>query len=94
MQDKLLVAVAMIALLLFCDLVIVYVAEPDLIIITTLVLGMAVHDFWISVFRKPQPTAASVTSLEDRPVGASGKTLGSPAHDFEPAGKGKPGKKK
>ncbi|MGE3627997.1 MAG: hypothetical protein AB7G34_16680 [Hyphomicrobiales bacterium] len=95
MQDKILVVIALSALILFCGIVIFFVAEPDLIFITTLVLFMAVYDFWSSVFRRAQPSTLARDALEDRPGGASGKSLGSAREDFGAAGKsrGKPKKK-
>ncbi|MGD9867672.1 MAG: hypothetical protein AB7U38_06715 [Hyphomicrobiales bacterium] len=95
MQDKILIVVAMGALILFCGIVIFFVAEPDLIVITTLVLFMAVYDFWVSVFRRARPRTVSGDALENRPGGASGKTLGSAREGFGSAAKprSKPKKK-
>ncbi|MEC9368975.1 MAG: hypothetical protein VX871_09835 [Pseudomonadota bacterium] len=86
MQDKILVTIAIVALILFCGLVIVFVAEPDLIIITALVLLLALNDFWISVFRPTRPTVAGETTLEQRPTGVSGKTLTSAKDNFAAKG--------
>lgn len=76
MLDKLLVLLSMIGLTVFCGVMLVYVAEPDLIVVTALVLALAFHDFWISVFRKQEPSAADTgAELEERPTAVSGKPL-------------------
>lgn len=84
MLEKVLVLISMIALVVFCGVVVGFVAEPDLVIITTLMLALASHDFWITVF-KPNggPKLDKSGLLEASPTGVSGK----------PARK-KPGKKK
>jgi len=75
MLDKILVAIALIALTAFISVVIGFVAEPDLIVVTALIMALAMHDFWISVFRPrtvsepPPPTVP----LEALPTGVSGK---------------------
>ena len=38
--------------ILFCGTVVYFVAEPDLMVVTILVLLMAGYDFWSDVFRK------------------------------------------
>ena len=52
MIDKILVIVSMLAVIAFCGTVVYFVAEPDLMVVTVLVLLMAGHDFWSDVFRK------------------------------------------
>lgn len=75
MLDKILVAIALAALVAFLGVVLGFVAEPELIIVTSLMVALALHDFWISVFRPrahsepPPPTVP----LEARPTGVSGK---------------------
>ncbi len=48
MVDKFLVLFSMALLIAFCAVVMYFVAEPDLIIIMTLVLVLAFYDFWVS----------------------------------------------
>jgi hypothetical protein len=76
MQSKILVLIAMVALIAFLGVVIAFVAEPDLVIVTTLMVALASHDFWISVFKnngaKP---AMSTIPLESLPTGVSGKPV-------------------
>ncbi len=66
---------AMIALVAFCGVVVGFVAEPDLAITTVLVLLLASHDFWITVFKKKDAAAKRQrgAALESRPTGVSGK---------------------
>ncbi|MGI9384195.1 MAG: hypothetical protein ACR2PO_13655 [Methyloligellaceae bacterium] len=52
MTDKILVIISLLAVIAFCGTVVVYVAEPDLMIVTVLVLLMAGYEFWSEVFRK------------------------------------------
>ena len=73
MIDRIIVIISFAALIAFCGLVIVYVAVPDLAIITALILALAAHDFWTSLLKpQPQPEMESA-SLESRPTGVSGK---------------------
>jgi hypothetical protein len=76
MQSKILVFIAMTALIAFLGVVVAFVAEPDLVIVTTLMVALASHDFWISVFKgngaKP---AMSTIPLESLPTGVSGKPV-------------------
>ncbi len=75
MIDKVLVFFSLIALIAFLGVVIGFVAEPDLIIVTSLIVALATHDFWISVFSR-KDGAASTTApipLESLPTGVSGK---------------------
>lgn len=75
MIDKILVSIAMIALIAFCAVVIGFVAEPDLIIVTVLMLALASHDFWISVFKPHEPIPEEDLPLETLPAGVSGKPM-------------------
>ena len=75
MLDKVLVFIALTALIVFLGVVLGFVAEPDLIIVTSLMVALATHDFWISVFKpksKKKP-AMSTIPLEALPTGVSGK---------------------
>ena len=74
MMDKILVLVSMVALIAFLGVVIGFVAEPDLIIVTSLMIALAGHDFWISVFRRKNgATPMDDLPLEALPTGVSGK---------------------
>lgn len=95
MVDKLLVLLSMIALAVFCGVMLVWVAEPDLIVVTAFVLALAFHDFWISVFRKEKPSAPDTgAELEERYTAVSGKpieTADELASDVESSDGGKDG---
>jgi hypothetical protein len=77
MLDKILVFIAMVALITFLGVVVAFVAEPDLIIVTTLIVALASHDFWISVFKRKNDgkLAMSTIPLESLPTGVSGKPV-------------------
>jgi hypothetical protein len=87
MLDKILVFIAMVALIAFLGVVIAFVAEPDLVIVTTLMVALASHDFWISVFKRKNgdKPAMSDFPLEALPTGVSGK----PASGKKPSAKKK-----
>ena len=75
MLDKILVFISLALLIVFLGVVIGFVAEPDLVIVTSLMVALASHDFWISVF-KPKNGAKLATAdvpLEALPTGFSGK---------------------
>ncbi len=75
MLDKILVLFSMIALIAFLGVVIGFVAEPDLVIVTTLMVALAGHDFWISVFKRQNGAKPAISDipLEALPTGVSGK---------------------
>lgn len=76
MTDKVLVLLSMLALTVFVGVMLIWVAEPDLIVVTAFVLALAFHDFWISVLRKQEPSALDTgAELEERPTAVSGKPL-------------------
>lgn len=50
--DRIIIILSLASLIGFCGVVMYYVAEPDLIIIMGICLGIAVYDFWVSVFAK------------------------------------------
>lgn len=76
MVDKILVFISMVALIVFCGVVVGFVAEPDLVIVTCLILALASHDFWISVFKVKEPSKLDTDSnLEAAPSAVSGKPL-------------------
>jgi len=99
MLDKILVFIAMAALILFLGVVVAFVAEPDLVIVTTLIVALASHDFWITVFKRKNDgkLAMSTIPLESLPTGVSGKPVAprkSPAKKKPAAKKKKPSKRK
>lgn len=50
MTDKLLAILALVLFFSFVTMVIVYIKEPDLIIISVLVMAFAAFDFWRQLF--------------------------------------------
>lgn len=92
MLDKILVAISMVALIAFLGVVVGFVAEPELIVVTSLMVALALHDFWISVFRPRAHAEAPppVVPLEALPTGVSGK----PARRKKPAANKKAAAKK
>ncbi len=52
--DKILAFVALLGLVAFNAVVLIWVAEPDLIILVSVALLIAAYDFWRSVFNKPR----------------------------------------
>lgn len=77
MIDKILVFIALAALITFLGVVIGFVAEPDLVIVTSLMVALASHDFYISVFKKKNRVKPAMSSipLESLPTGVSGKPV-------------------
>jgi hypothetical protein len=73
MLDKILVLGSFLGLIGFLSVVIIFVAEPDLIIVITLMVALAMHDFWISVFKPREVSAEEHVPLEALPTGVSGK---------------------
>jgi len=51
--DKILALVGLLGLVIFNSVILIWVAEPDLIIIVSIALMLAAYDFWRSVLRKP-----------------------------------------
>ena len=60
--DRFLVLVGLLGLIVFCGVVMYYVAEPDLILVFVICLSIAIWDFWISVFRKQAPKSSDSQS--------------------------------
>ena len=87
MLDKILVFISMTALIAFLGVVITFVAEPDLVIVTTLMIALASHDFWHSVFKRKNGAKPAMSDfpLEALPPGVSGK----PASGKKPSAKKK-----
>ncbi len=52
MLDKVLAIVAVLTLFAFVSVVVWFVPEPDLAIVTVIVLVMVVFDFYLQTFRK------------------------------------------
>lgn len=52
--DKILAMVGLLGLVAFNSVILIWVAEPDLIIIVSTALLLAGYDFWRSVFRQPR----------------------------------------
>ena len=52
MLDKVLATISILSLIVSVGVVVWFVPEPDLIIITIIVLAMAVFDFYLLTFRK------------------------------------------
>ncbi|MFQ5625934.1 MAG: hypothetical protein ACE5FM_04690 [Methyloligellaceae bacterium] len=74
MLDKILVFISLVALIAFVGVVVGFVAEPDLVIVMALMIALATHDFWISVFKpKNGSTPQASIPLESLPTGVSGK---------------------
>jgi len=86
MLDKVLVLIAMLGLAAFCGVVVYSVAVPDLTVTILLILFIAFHDFWISVFR-PQPAGQEPqleSGIEELPSAVSGHPLAGPKDDYTP----------
>jgi hypothetical protein len=86
MLDKVLVLIAILGLTAFCGIVVYSVAVPDLTVTIVLILFIAYHDFWISVFRPKAGAEEPVmqAGLEARPTAVSGKPLAGPKDDYTP----------
>jgi hypothetical protein len=52
LADKILALFGLLGLIVFNSVILIWVAEPDLIIIVSTALILAAYDFWRSVFRK------------------------------------------
>jgi len=52
LTDKILALVALLGLIIFNSVILIWVAEPDLIILVSIGLILAAYDFWCSVFRR------------------------------------------
>ncbi len=54
LTDKILAFIGLLGLIAFNSVVLIWVAEPDLIILVSLALLLAAYDFWREVFSKPR----------------------------------------
>lgn len=52
--DKIIAFIALLSLIAFSAVILIWVAEPDLIILVSVALIIAAYDFWRSVFRQPR----------------------------------------
>jgi len=52
--DKIIAFIALLGLIIFNSVILIWVAEPDLIILVSIALMLAAYDFWRSVFRQPR----------------------------------------
>jgi len=52
--DKIIAFIALLGLVVFNSVILIWVAEPDLIILVSIALMLAAYDFWRSVFRQPR----------------------------------------
>jgi len=52
--DKIIAFIALLGLVIFNSVILIWVAEPDLIILVSIALMLAAYDFWRSVFRQPR----------------------------------------
>ena len=53
-MERLIAVIALACLVGFMAIVLGFVTEPDLIVITIIVLVMAGYDFYLQLFRKPK----------------------------------------
>ena len=53
-MTKIIALLALACLVAFTGIVLAFVSEPDLIIITVVVLMMAAYDFYLQIFRAPK----------------------------------------
>lgn len=75
MTDKILILFSMALLAVFCGIVFAFIAVPDLAIVMISILGLAMYDFWITVFRPKDAAVRLRDDLEERPGAAAGKTV-------------------
>jgi len=52
--DKIIAFIALLGVVVFNSVILIWVAEPDLIILVSIALMLAAYDFWRSVFRQPR----------------------------------------
>ena len=66
MMDRIFAAIAMLAFIVFVGIVGVYVREPDLIIVTVLVIAIGVYYIWRDVAAGGQGAIAERLDKKDR----------------------------
>jgi len=52
LSDKILAFIGLLGLVVFNSVILIWVAEPDLIILVSVALLLAAYDFWRTVFSK------------------------------------------
>ena len=60
-------------LIAFLGVVIGFVAEPDLVIVTTLMVALASHDFWISIFKRQNKNNSKAANNAKRSAAKNNK---------------------
>ncbi|MCF8477452.1 MAG: hypothetical protein K9G60_10505 [Pseudolabrys sp.] len=84
MLDRIIVTVALLALVGFAGIVVVSVREPDLTVVIVLMVAFAIQDFWVSVLRPGARQPGTRDDIEERPNPVSGKPLAGPKQDYQP----------
>lgn len=84
MLDRIIIAIALLALAGFTGIIVVYVREPDLTVTIVLMVAFAFHDFWISALRPGATSGGTRTDIEERPSPISGKPLAGPDEGYTP----------
>ena len=84
MLDRIIVSIALLALVGFTGIIVTYVREPDLTVVVVLMIAFAFHDFWISVLRPGAAQAGTRSDIEERPSAVSGAPLAGPRDDYTP----------
>jgi len=54
LSDKIFAFIGLLGLIIFNAVILIWVAEPDLIILVSVGLILAAYDFWRTVFSKPK----------------------------------------
>ena len=54
LTDKIIALMGLLGLIIFNSVILIWVAEPDLIILVSVALSLAAYDFWREVFSKPR----------------------------------------
>ncbi|RIA56907.1 hypothetical protein [Dichotomicrobium thermohalophilum] len=54
LADKIIAFIGLLGLIVFNSVILIWVAEPDLIILVSIALLLAAYDFWRTVFSKPR----------------------------------------
>jgi hypothetical protein len=84
MLDRIIIAIALLALIGFTGIMVGYVREPDLTVVIVMMVAFALHDFWISALRPGVQPPGTRTDIEERPNPVSGKPLAGPKEDYTP----------
>lgn len=54
LTDKIIAFIGLLGLIVFNSVILIWVAEPDLIILVSIALLLAAYDFWRNVFSRPR----------------------------------------